>query len=238
MNKPQRIILPLIFVIVLLHSASGLAREKEIPENQTRYLPAGFYGGGQASTNGLGLNIKYILSKRFTFKAGYETLKLNYAFNLNENDIQYDANLNYKTGGFFLLANWFYSPALYLSAGALANQFNPKMEGKAVSGLQYGDITIPASSVGDFNFQFEPELQVTPYFALGFRKFLGKAKRITYNFETGLYYMGSPQLEIQTTGLLSPTADPIHGQAQYLEEQFSAYKYYPVVKLDVAFRLF
>ena len=198
----------------------------------------GVYAGGQASTNGLGFNIKYILSKSFTFKAGYETLNFDYGFNFDENDIRYDATMDLKTGGFFILANWFYTPSLYFTGGAILNQFQPGMSGFAVSDLEYGDISIPASEVGNFSFHFEPDMKISPYVGIGFRKFLGKSQRVSYNFETGLYYIGPPKLNIEATGLLSPTADPAHRQKENLEEQFSVYKYYPVVKFDIAIRLF
>ncbi len=238
MNHLNQHVLLLVLLVAFLTSGQAMAREKENIEEQSAYLPVGFYAGGQASTNGLGVNVKYILNQRFTFKAGYESLNINYSFNLNENDISYDASFNLQTGGLFAQANWFYTRSLYLSAGAVASNFQPQMEGQAASDLQYGDISIPAADVGDFRFHVEPALRLSPYGALGFRSFFGKSKRVSYNFETGLYYMGPPQLEIETTGLLSPTADPVHKQAQNLEKQFEVYKYYPVVKLDIAIRLF
>ena len=233
----KKLLLTFAIILLLAFILQAMAQQPEKPE-KTTINRAGFYAGGQASTNGLGLNIKYVLSKSFTFKAGYETLHFDYGFNFDENDIGYDATMDLKTGGFFLLANWFYTPSLYFAGGAILNQFQPGLSGVAVSDLQYGDISIPASGVGDFSFQFEPELKTSPYLGIGFRNFLGNLQRVSYNFETGLYYMGPPKLNIEATGLLSPTADPAHGQKENLEEQFSVYKYYPIAKLDIAVRLF
>lgn len=214
-----------------------LAQENGTAEKPVNRI-SGFYAGGQASTNGIGLNFKYILNKRFTFKTGYETLALNRSFSFIENDIDFAADLNYTTGGLFLLTDWFYTPGLYISGGVIVNKFQPEMKGYAVSDMQYGDISIPASAVGDFKFYFEPELKTSPYLAVGFRKFFGKSKRVSYNFETGLFYIGAPEVTIETTGLLQPTSDEAHGQKQYLEEHFSVYKYYPIAKFDIAVRLF
>ena len=230
-----------LFTILILLFVAGwmpAAAQDNLPPKQPAGKISGIYAGGQASTNGLGLNVKYILNKRFTFKAGYETLALNHSFSFNENDIDFSANLDYNTGGLFLLTDWFYTPSLYISGGVIVNKFQPKMTGYADSDLQYGDISIPASDVGDFNFYFEPELKTSPYLAVGFRKFLGKSKRVSYNFETGLYYIGNPKVTIETTGLLKPTSNEVHNQKEYLEEQFSVYKYYPIAKFDIAVRLF
>jgi len=228
-------------ILILLLFVNGLvpavAQKNEVAE-QSVVNTSGFYAGGQASTNGLGLNIKYIANKNFTFKAGYETLSLNHAFSFSEDEMDFAADLDYTTGGLFLLADWFYTKSLYISGGAIINKFQPEVAGYAVSDLQYGDITIPAEDVGEFNFYFEPEIKTSPYLAVGFRKFFGKSKRVSYNFETGLYYIGSPEVTIETTGLLKPTSDEAHNQKQILEEQFSVYKYYPIAKFDIAVRLF
>jgi len=202
------------------------------------HMTRGLYAGGQAATSGLGLNLRYVLSKHITLKSGYETLNFNRNFDFDENDITYDASLNYKTGGVFAMVDIFYSKALYISAGASVNQLNPQITGEAVSALQYGDISIPASEIGDFHFEMEPSIKISPYGGIGFRQFFGTQKRVVYNFETGLYYLGEPKVEIDATGLLSPTADPAHGQKELFEEQLSAYKFYPVVKMNIAVKLF
>jgi len=234
MKKKLFTILVLLFVTGLMSAAA----QENLPPKQPAVKISGIYAGGQASTNGLGLNVKYVLNKRFTFKAGYETLDFDHSFSFNENDVDYAADLDYTAGGLFLLADWFYMKSVYISGGAIVNKFRPEMTGSAASNLQYGDISIPASDVGSFHFYFEPELKISPYLAIGFREFWGKSKRVSYNFETGLYYIGSPEITIETTGLLKPTSNEVHNQKEYLEEQFSVYKYYPVVKFDIAVRLF
>lgn len=234
----KRLFLPgaLAVFSLLFQSASG---QNTAGPNQNRVSETkGFYIGGQATTNGLGFNLRYILGQRLTLKSGIESLNLNYSFEFDENDVSYDADFNYKTGGIFLMADFFYTPSLYLTGGAVFNDFQPQLKGTASSEMQYGDITIPASKVGGFNMQFEPGMKISPYAGIGFRKFIGKKQLVTYNFETGLYYMGPPKIQIDATGLLAPTADPAHGKKQYLENQFSVYKYYPVVKFAIAMRLF
>lgn len=217
----------------------GPAKATDKPaKDEAEIRTSGFYAGGQASTNGIGFNFKYILNKRFTFKTGYETLGFSRSFSFTENDIDFAADLDYTTGGLFLLADLFYTNCLYISGGVVVNKFQPEVMGYAVSDLPYGDITIPASEVGDFNINFEPEIKTSPYLAVGFRRFLGDSKRVSYNFETGLFYIGNPDVAIETTGLLEPTSDDVYGQEKYLENQFSVYKYYPVVKFDIAVRLF
>lgn len=198
----------------------------------------GLFLGAQISTNGLGGNIRYAFSDKFSFRTGYETLSLSYDFDFDENDIRYEAEMDFKTGGILALIDYAYVKNLYISAGAVFSSFNTKVTGYAASDFEYGDIVIPTEDIGDFEITAEPGLKVSPYGSAGYRAFWGKRNGIVFNFETGLYYMGPPDINIEATGLLAPTANPAFGQEEYLEYQFDAYKIYPVIKLGLAVKLF
>ena len=226
----------LIFIILLGSFLFGNAQDETPTTYQEDFK--GFYIGGVLSTNGWGGEIKYILNKRFTIKSSFETLNFSSDYSFNESDIDYDATFDYKTGGISLLGDFNFTRNLYVSAGILLNDFNPKITGQAASDLEYGDITIPASMVGDFDFSIKPGMKVSPYAGLGVRAFFGEKKRVVFNTEVGMSYMGSPEIEIEATGLLAPTADPAHGQKETFENQLKQYKFYPVLKLNLAVKLF
>jgi len=206
--------------------------------NYKNHTNKGLYIGASASTNGWGFNARYAFNEKLSFKTGYENLSLSYTFTFSEYDISYDADLDFKTGGILALVDFSYTRNLYLSAGVVFSAFNAEVNGEAVSDLQYGDIVIPAEDIGTFKFVAEPGLKVSPYIGAGFQAFLGKRDGVVFNFETGLYYMGAPDFTIEADGLLAPTSDPAFGQAEYLESQFDAYKIYPVIKLNLAFKIF
>ncbi|QIA08945.1 hypothetical protein [Draconibacterium halophilum] len=219
-------------------SALTLAQNETVTPSFQTSKPNGLYIGGQISTNGFGGNLRYALNDKFSFRAGYETLSLSYDFNFDENDISYNANMDFKTGGLLALVDFAYTKNLYISAGAVFSSFNTEVTGYAISDFEYGDIIIPSEEIGDFLITAKPGLSVSPYGGAGYRSFWGKREGIVFSFETGLYYMGPPDIEIEATGLLAPTADPAFGQAEYLEYQFDAYKIYPVIKLGLAVKLF
>ncbi len=217
---------------------AAYAQDENVLSSPNEPETTGFYLGAQASTNGWGFSAKYTINNWLAVKTGYETLSFSTGFDFNENDIEYSADLDYNTGGILLLADLSYTRNLYVSAGLVFNSFNPKVEGFAISDLNYGDIVIPAEDIGTFKFEMEPGLKASPYIAAGFQGFMGKSKRMVFNFETGIYYMGGPKFKLVSDGLLAPTSDPDLGQAEYLEDQFSAYKIYPVIKLNLAYRIF
>ncbi|MFV0592684.1 MAG: hypothetical protein ACK5M7_14960 [Draconibacterium sp.] len=234
----MKIFLNLSFFTALLlfyHLAAGQdgsVQTYERPDNR------GFYIGGQASTNGFGGTARYTFNHWLSVKTGYETLSQTFDVDFEEYGISYNADLDYKTGGILLLADLNYTKNLYVSAGLIFNSFNPTVEGFALSDYQFGDITIPAEDIGTFDFQIEPQLKASPYLAAGFQAFIGKADRVVFSYEMGFYYMGSPDLSIQSDGLLSPTSDPALGHEEYLENQFDAYKIYPILKFNLAVRIF
>lgn len=221
----------------LLMTVAGYAQSKSTYD-YGRNGTSGFYLGGSASTNGWGGELKYMISRPFTIRAGFETLNLAYDYTFDENEIDYKADFKYQTGAVFLLADFNFTKNLYLTGGVLFNSFNPKLKGKAASDLEFGDLIIPSSKVGEFQFALTPSLKVSPYGGAGVRSFIGQNKRVVLNFEGGVYYIGAPEVEIAATGLLEPTANPAHEQKELFEKQLEQYKFYPVVKVSVAVKLF
>jgi len=224
-----------LFLLLTVKNANS---QEPIPVTNNTVDPKGLYVGGLISTNGWGGELRYVFNKRFTVRTGYEALNLNENIDYEQEDIDFDASINYKTGSVFLLGDFNYTRNLYISAGVMFNSFNPEVTGEAVSDMQYGDITIPASMIGDFTITVTPELKISPYGSLGVRSFLGKKKRGIWTTEIGCFYMGAPQVDIEATGLIAPTADPAQGQEEMLEYQIEQYKFYPVLKMGIAIKLF
>ncbi len=230
-----KILLPLFIILLCLNTLG--AQEKtglDIPLIKPREMALGIY----ASTNGIGGNLIYSLGNKIAIKAGYESLKFNYNFTIEEKDINYDSKLHYKTGGISLLLDYNLFQFLYLSGGIGFSLFNPKVTGVAASEMKYGDIYIPKEKIGDFAINIEPAMKISPYFGIGLGHNLGVKKRVAFNFELGGYYLGSPEVSIQATGLLTPTADPAHGQKEFYENQLSGYRIYPVIKFGLSYKLF
>jgi hypothetical protein len=230
-NKLLSTFLILICAITLLAQESDLSDLKTSKSNE-------FAVGGLASTNGLGLNVIYSLTDKVAIRGGYERLSFNFGFEFNEDEINYDATLDYKTGSFSVLADYYLLRHLYCTGGFGLNRFNPRVHGYAVSDLKYGDIYISPEKIGTFDFSVEPGLKISPYVGLGFGRNIGLDKKVAFNFELGTYYIGNPDVTIQTTGLLLPTSDPVHKQKELFEKQLESYRFYPVIKFGISVKLF
>lgn len=233
----KAIYLNLFIVLMSITIFHVNAQDKVLPDNKVNNNK-GMYLGGQLSTNGWGADIRYVFNKTFTLKAGVERLNLSSTMDFSESGIDYNVDLDYRTGGIFLMTDINYTRNLYVTLGAAQNSLNPKITGAAANDVQYGDIVIPAAMIGDFTFTLSPSMKISPYAGLGFRGFMGAKERVVCFVETGFYYLGPPDVTIEATGLLAPTADPTLGQNETFEKQFSQYKFYPVLKFNLAIKLF
>lgn len=192
----------------------------------------------KASTMGIGGDIALGLNKNMDVRLGFDMMGFSYNFAFEETNINYDALASVKTGSITALFDYYVANSIFIAAGVGYNMFNTNITGNSKGGLPYGDITITDEKIGDFAFDIEPGMKISPYLGIGFGRALGKEKSLSFAFEIGTYYQGSPDISIQTTGLLSPTSDPELGQESYLESQISQYYLYPVLKLSLSYRIF
>jgi len=191
----------------------------------------------KSSTNGIGGDVVFNFHPRMNVRLGYEKLHLKTDFTFTEEKVDYDATANYSAGSLSLLFDYYLWKHLFLCAGAGWNMFQGTVDGKAASGLQYGDIQIPKEKIGTFDFQIDPSLKISPYFGIGFGRTLGLKKKVAFAFEIGGYYQGSPDLTIASTGLLSPTSNPDQQHEARLEKQISQYSVYPVLKFSLSYKI-
>lgn len=193
--------------------------------------------GLKGSTMGYGGDIVFQFHERMTARLGYDQLGLGpYDFTFEESDISYNASAKVKTGSITALYDYYIAKIFFVSAGVGLNNFNVSVAGRAGSDLPWGDISIPQDKIGDFDITVEPGLKVSPYLGIGLGRTLS-TKLVGFAFEIGTYYMGGPNVNIESTGLISPTSDPKFGQEALLEKQISQYYLYPVVKLSLNFKI-
>ena len=98
--------------------------------------------------------------------------------------------------------------------------------------LQYGEIEISKEEVGDITLGLDyPGL--APYAGLGFGRAVPKG-RFGFGFEIGTYYVGSPDVSLEASKMLSPTKEE---ELEQLEDNFSGYAWLPFINLRLAVKL-
>ncbi len=221
------ILLLSIFVAVL--ESTDLAAQEE--------FSAGLGVAAKSSTNGFGGDAVFNFHRKMSLRLGYEKLALASNFNFEEESVEYDANVDYETGSMSMLFDYYLTRRFFVTAGAGWNLFHAVINGKAASSMQYGDIQISKDKIGNFNFQIDPSMQISPYVGIGFGRTLGLKKRMGFSFEMGGFYQGAPDFSIASTGLLSPTSNPDQEHEARLEEQVSQYNIYPILKLSLSYKI-
>lgn len=191
----------------------------------------------KSSTMGFGGDVVFQFHERMTARLGYDQMGYGpIEFDFEESGINYNTSATIKTGSLTALYDFYIAKIFFVSAGLGLNNFNLNVTGEAKSGLPWGDIEVPAEKVGNFDITVEPGMKISPYLGLGLGRTLS-TKKLGFAFELGTYYMGSPNLTIETTGLIAPTSNPELGQEEKLENQFSQYYLYPVIKFSLSYKI-
>lgn len=191
----------------------------------------------KGSTMGYGADVVFQFHERMTARLGYDQLALGpFDFTFDESGIKYGASATVKTGSVTALYDFYIAKIFFVTAGVGLNNFNAHAVGEADSGLPWGDIVVPAEKIGNFDILVEPGLKLSPYLGLGLGRTLG-TNLVGFAFELGSYYMGGPDLTIQSSGLIAPTSNPAFGQEELFESQLSQYYLYPVVKFSLSFNI-
>jgi hypothetical protein len=191
----------------------------------------------KASTMGIGGDVALGINDKMDVRVGFDMMSFKKNFNFNESDINYDATATIKSGSVTALFDYYISNTFFVAGGLGYNLFNVGVNGKAASDFPYGDISIPKDMVGDFVFNVNPGTRISPYLGLGLGRALGSEKNFAFAFELGTYYQGSPDISIQSSGLLAPTSNPDLGQEKRLEGQINQYCLYPVIKISLSYRI-
>lgn len=191
----------------------------------------------KASTNGLGGDLVYGLHPKLNLRLGIEMFGYDRDVTFSEQNIDYEAVVDIRIGGISLLCDYSLSPWFFITGGAAYNLFHSEVIGHAVSSMPFGDIEIPKEMIGGFQFDFDPNWRISPYLGIGFGRTMNHKKRIGFAFELGSFYQGPPDISIQSTGLLSPTSNPDHGQEDKLERQIDQYFLYPLLRFSLSYRI-
>lgn len=191
----------------------------------------------KASTMGLGGDIILQFRHNMSVRAGFDKMGYSFPYDFNQENIEYHSINDLKTGSLSALLDIQLVPLFFVTTGLAVNNLHLVSTGNAKNAFEYGDITISPEKIGTFTVEVRPGLRISPYAGIGFGRTLSAKSRVGFAFEIGTYYMGSPKVSIEADGLISPTANPDHGQAEIFENQLSQYYLYPILRMSVNFKI-
>ena len=88
------------------------------------------------------------------------------------------------------------------------------------------------NGIGSLNMKVEQQL-VSPYLSIGYSYYFDKARHWSLSGELGVAYTGDPDVTL-TTGVPGSVPQPdLDSEASQIEDTFSKYKFYPILRIGV-----
>ena len=191
----------------------------------------GTLGGGINFAHRLPKNNQLFLKGGLTY-IGYGKL-YNYNYN-SKTIIRIDPDLRMGQGYLGIDYTPFKKSSLYLTTG-IAYFYNSKFAAftDTDTGFDTKDLVLSAEDFGKINFELQWN-KLAPFLGFGFGRAVSK-KRVGVGFEFGSYYIGSPKILLEYTGVLDLTnIDEILPQ---VEKNMKGYAFLPYLKFSVSYNL-
>lgn len=216
--RPLRLLSALALYTLLLSPSSVLAQN----------LGASF----RAGTGGVGVGVATRLMP--TLNGRVDVSYFVYSFN-GEEELS-DVLVEYDGEGelFFIsaLADWHpFTNGFRLSGGVMYNGLEGRGGAVPSENVEVGNNTYTPDEVGELNATVNFGSKVAPYVGLGFGNAV--TRKVGFLFDLGVIYAGAPNVDIEATGMLTPTAE----EAPQMEQNLEWAQWYPIVSLGFNVRL-
>jgi hypothetical protein len=224
-------------VALPLFNGYGQQRSSDTPfKESTEFSWNTRWGLGlKTGLNGIGLDVVKGINSQINARLGYSWLTIPYSTiqNLEGYNLQADAKVT--LGGANLLFDYYPVKVVHLTGGLILNRTLVGVNVKSLSSFLYGDITIPAEDVGTIEARLGPGNRLSPYLAIGFGNTLSAKRRLSFNFELGTFYQGSPEIQLSGNGVIGPMAS--ENNAKIINQAIAQYAWFPMLNFLITYRV-
>jgi hypothetical protein len=204
---------------------------------------------GRAGTPGFGLDVSKSLTSSVNLRGTLSLFSYGHDFDANLSqgnvgaDVHFEGKLRLKTLG--LLADLYPTgDGFHLTGGLIYNRNRVVIDATPTVSVTINDQTYPVGEVGTLTGTAEIGSRWVPYAGLGFGNPTGHDHRVTVLLDLGVIFQGQPRLSLSASGAaagvpglqsdLDVAADKVN--REHLDKGYL--KYYPVLSLGIAVRLF
>jgi len=200
--------------------------------------------GLKAGTTGIGAEVAYNLTPKINVRGHFSTFTHSRADDLSS-DPEMRASSDIKIGAVTAFVDYHpFQNSFRLTGGIGKSLFD--ISGTAVpiesacfgdedsQGVCDGKVFLP-EKLGDLDYSISYPSSIHPYLGLGFGNLVRGTSRVTFLFDLGFFYAGSPEIELENNGLFEPTTTPEN--LDPLNEGLESFVWYPVLSIGVGFRL-
>jgi hypothetical protein len=194
----------------------------------------------RAGTLGIGADVNVGLTEKLNLRVGYSLYE--HEDTLEDTDIVYDAELSLSNAT-ALLDYHVFGGGFRLTFGAVGASTEVDVVGSPTRGsYDIGDRTFLASEVGSLTGKIEMGNSVAPYLGFGWGNTVDKAGRITFLFDIGAVYTGSPEVDLNavcgatTVSRCNLLQQEVQIEEDELTEDATEFEWYPAIGLGLAIR--
>lgn len=191
----------------------------------------------KASTTGIGGDIGYRINSRWLIKAGIDQFNYDFNTSFEQSSSNFDLKGSVKAGTIGLLADYQVAYRFYVTGGLVLNNFKTDFGGRLLDDIEFGDVIISKEKVGDINWKIKPKSSIAPYLGIGFGNLLNQKRKLNLGFEMGAMLQGPPDFDITANGFFEANSSPEFNQAGTLNNNFSSFQFYPVIRLHLAYAI-
>ena len=192
-------------------------------------------------TTGAGFHVVVPLTASLNGRFGANYFR--HDFSRTSNNVDYD--LKGKLQTFDVLFDWYPREAgnFRLTGGAIynGNKFEAHGKPNGTGTFTLNGNTYSAADVGILNGRIDYR-KAAPYLGIGWGNALAQSSRWHINTDLGVFYQGSPNVELANTGCAtSPTvcdriAQDVAAERLRLRDDSESFKVYPVLRASIGYR--
>lgn len=199
------------------------------------FAAGGLALGGKVGTLGPSLELTGYLRENLNLRVGGQYLPFSY--DGEESDVEYEVEARFAS--VLATLDWFpFENNFRISAGLLFNNNELDMEGRSTDDdTEIGDTEYTAAEIGTLKGQATFD-EYAPYIGIGFGNPVWDDVDLTFSFDFGVVFQGSPDIKLRADGTAS--GDP-EFQANLREEEQDAqdvaddFKIYPVISFGICY---
>ena len=185
----------------------------------------------QATTNGPGLALHIQPISRLQVRVMHTYLPLSHAEQGEHDGFAGDVQGRLRAGGLAMWVEWFpFGHRFHLTGGVQSGRTRIDVDARPTARFDNDNVkTFSPERIGhlEATVRYRP---LNPYAGLGWGNALNS--RLSFMIDAGVYFLGAPQVEMQGTGLIAPTAR----QAGKLEAALSSFRYLPHLGMSIAYQ--
>lgn len=192
--------------------------------------------GIKASTLGAGVEYENQFHDNFGMRLGLNYFK--YDSTISVDDIEYDSSVNLQSASAIL--DWYPSAGSFrLTGGIMLNGNDADIEATPNTPVTIGDNVYTPEMVGTLSSSATFNA-LAPYAGVGWSSGTGKSGGLSFAFDIGILFQGSPSIEdYHATGSVAGDPafqDDVDKEVAKLEDDLDSYRFYPVAALTLTYR--